>query len=174
MTDFFELGRVLKPQGIRGEVKVEAYTDDLSRFIGLGFVFFKQGEGYVKAGLVKTRVDAKHAYLTLEGISDRDGAEKLRGQYIYIDRENAAQLPPGHYYISDMLGMRVSDSNGNALGILKDIMQTGSRDVYVVQADGQGTVMFPSVDGVILDRDIDKGTMTVDAEKLDEVAVYDI
>jgi 16S rRNA processing protein RimM len=153
---------------------VEAYTADLSRFNGLGFVFFKRDGGYAKACLVKTRVDAKYAYLTLEGVNDRDDAEKLRGRYIYIDRENAAPPPPGHYYISDMLGMRVSDSDGNVLGILKDIVQTGGRDVYVVQTDGRGTMMFPSADGVILERDIDKGAMTVDAEKLGEVAVYDI
>jgi 16S rRNA processing protein RimM len=174
MTDFFELGRILKPQGIKGEVKAEAYTDDLSRFAGLDFVFLKKDGGYKKVRLQRSRTDSRYVYLLLEGMADRDAAERLRGEYIYIDRENAAELPPGHYYISDMIGMEVADGSGRVLGVLEEIMQTGGRDVYCVRTTAGGLLMFPSVEGVITERDIVNKKMLVSAEKLEEVAIYDI
>ncbi|HBU11902.1 MAG TPA: 16S rRNA processing protein RimM [Clostridiales bacterium] len=174
MTEYFELGKIVKPQGIRGEVKVEAYTDDLGRFCGLDFVFFKEGGGYVKHALAGARVDAKAAYLQFDGVADRDAAEALRGTTIYIDRENAAKLPPGAYYISDLLGMAVLDDGGNELGSLKDIIQTGSKDVYVVSLINGGTLLFPSVEGIYQKRDVQAGVMVLNREKLSEVAVYDV
>ncbi|MDL2237267.1 ribosome maturation factor RimM [Christensenellaceae bacterium OttesenSCG-928-K19] len=174
MTDFFELGRIVKPQGIKGEVKVEAYTDDLERFYNLDFVFFKEKSGYVAHTLERVRVDAKAAYLKFEDTDDRNTAEKLRGTYIYIDRANAAELPPGAHYIQDLIGMTVSDDEGKKLGVLKDILQTGSKDVYIVALESGGTLMFPSIEGVYISKDVERGEIVLDHVKLAEVAVYDV
>ncbi len=173
MTDYFELGRVLKPQGIKGEVKAEAYTDDTNRFHDLTFVFFKSGGEYAKRELESVRVSGGFAYLKFAGINDRDSAEILRGQYFYIDRANAAKLPPGSHYISDLLGMEVREG-GKKTGVLENILQTGSRDVYVVKLDAGGTLMFPSVDGVFVKKDVENSIMELNGEKLAEVAVYDL
>ena len=172
MNDYFELGKVLKPQGIKGEVKIEAYTDDLSRFSYLKYVFIKKDGVMEKISVTKSRYDSLNAYLLLEGVCDRNDAEKLRGVYLYIDRQNAAKLPEGSYYIRDLIGLEVFDEEGEKYGKVTDILQNGSADVYVVK--GEKGMMFPSVEGVILSRDIEKGKMVVCKKRLDEVCIYDV
>ena len=174
MTDFFELGRISKPQGIKGEVKIEAYTDSLDRFDYLEFIYFKEADEYRKINIKGVRTDAKNAYLLIDGVKDRNDAELLRGKMIYIDRANAAKLPPGHYYISDLVGLSVRNSNGAELGRLSDILQTGTRDIYVVKLAQGGGVMFPSLDDVVVERNVEEGYIQINEEKLQEVAVYDV
>lgn len=172
MTEYFELGRILKPQGIKGEVKLDAFTDGLSRFLDLEFVYFKKTE-YERVDIENARIDARYAYLKLRGIDTRDDAEKLRGTLLYIDRTHAAKLPEGAFYIQDLIGCTVKDDTGKALGILQDILQNGAADVYVVKLE-KGTCMFPAVGHIVLVWDIENGVITVDAQRLAEVAVYDI
>ena len=172
MTEYFELGRILKPQGIKGVVKLDAFTDGLSRFLDLEFVYFKKTE-YERVDIENARIDARYAYLKLRGIDTRDDAEKLRGTLLYIDRAHAAKLPEGAFYIQDLIGCTVKDDTGKALGILQDILQNGAADVYVVKLE-KGTCMFPAVGHIVLVRDIENGVITVDAQRLTEVAVYDI
>jgi 16S rRNA processing protein RimM len=169
--EFFELGRILKPQGIRGEVKIEAYTDDIGRFEYLPHVFLKQNSEMVRIELEEQRTDNAFAYLKLKGINDRNQAETLRGKYLYIDRENAAALPEGRHYIEDMIGLSVVDTEGNELGRLAEIIQTGAADVF--RTVGKRNMMFPSIPGVVLKTDVDGGSILVDAGRLQEVCVYD-
>lgn len=174
MIEFFEIGRIVKPQGVHGEVKLETYTDDTQRFYDLDFVYLKQGSGFEKIPVQKARVDRNAAYLKLEGIEDRNKAEEMRGQYVYIDRDNAAPLAEGAFYIRDLMGLEVKKDDGEVLGTLTDILQTGAADIYVVSLKEKGTCMFPSVPGLFIKRDIKEGLMVVDATRLEEVAVYDI
>ncbi len=169
--EYFELGRILKPQGIRGEVKIEAYTDDIGRFDYLPHVFMKQGSDMVKIELEQKRTDSSFAYIKLQGIDDRNQAETLRGKYLYIDRENAAVLPEGRHYIEDMIGLAVADTEGNDLGRLAEIIQTGAADVFRIE--GKRNMMFPSIPEVVLKTDVEGGSILVDAKKLQEVCVYD-
>ena len=111
--DYFELGQVLKPQGIRGEIKLRPYTDDLERFGALSHVFLKNGKNYEKREVQSARVYKEFAFLKLEGTEDRNAAELLRGKKIYIDRENAAPLEDGACYIADLIGLRILDEQGN-------------------------------------------------------------
>lgn len=170
MEDFFELGRVLKPQGIRGEIKLEAYTDDLNRFEYLEHVFIRDG-GMRRLTVESKRTDADFAYLKLEGVGDRDAAEALRGTILYIDRNNAAKLPPGHHYIADMIGLAVVDTNGRKLGRLAEVIQTGAVDV--LRVEGERGMMFPSIPQVMLKTEMQTGRIIVDAERLQEVCVYE-
>lgn len=172
MTNYFELGCILKPQGLKGEVKVDAYTDDLSRFVSLDFAYFKETD-YVRIEIEGSRIDARYAYLKLQGYDDREAVEKLRGKMLYIDRAHAAKLPEGAYYVMDLIGCVVKDDSDTELGVLQDILQNGATDVYMVKT-AEGMCMFPAVPHVILSRDVKNGVITVDTRHLDEVAVYDI
>ena len=169
MKDFFELGRVLKPQGVRGEVKVELFTDDISRIHDLDFVYFEENGVKTKAVITSKRTDGVYAYLLFEGVVNRNDVENYRGRMFYIDRENAAPLPEGSYYICDLIGLDVFDEKNNKLGVLKDILQHGSADVYCVSA--ASPFMFPSVPGIFVERDIKKGVIVVDSSRLEEVRV---
>ncbi|WP_302762052.1 ribosome maturation factor RimM [Christensenella hongkongensis] len=174
MTDYFELGRILKPQGLRGEIKLDAFTDDLSRFSYLSHVFFLSEGDYKPVEVESARVDARYAYLKLKGYDDRDAVEALRGSVLYVDRANAAKLPEGAYYICDLIGLSVLLTDGQVLGTLKDILQNGAADVYVVYTEERGVCMFPAIPGVVVEKDVDTGVIRVDAQRLEEVAVYDI
>ena len=125
------IGEVLKPQGIRGEVKVKPVTCDPERFYDLAQVFFEKNGQYEPVQVRSARVDRSGAYLLLEGVSDRSEAETLRGQLIYIDREHAVQLPEDAEFICDLIGCHGADDEGRDLGELVDVMQPGGNDVYV-------------------------------------------
>lgn len=172
MTEYFELGRVLKPQGVRGEVKAALYTDDPDRVYDLPHVYVESESGYRELIVKSARTDGRFGYLMLDGITDRSEAEALRDAVLYIDRANAAPLPEGAFYIQDLLGVGVYDQEGRLLGKLTDILQTGAKDIYVVQRSGGGTMMFPAVEDVFRERNPERGII-LDGKRLAEVADYD-
>ena len=170
MKDFFELGRILKPQGIRGEIKLEVYTDDMGRFDYLEHVFIKE-DGMRMLAVEKKRTDGMFAYIKLQGVDDRSAAEAMRGRILYIDRQNAARLPEGRHYIEDLIGLAVVDTGGRELGRLAEVIQTGAADVYRVA--GARSMLFPAIPQVVLETDMQAGRILVDAERLQEVCVDD-
>ena len=118
------------------------------------------------------RADASFAYLKLEGIDDRNAADAMRGEALYIDRASAAKLPEGSHYIQDMIGLLVVDTQGKELGRLEEIIKTGASDVLCVSGPSC-KIMFPSIAHVVLETDVEAGRILVDAESLKEVCVYD-
>lgn len=137
-------------------------------------IFFQDDSGtYVPVRVEGARSDGRFGYLRLEDVKDRDEAEQYRDKIFYIDREHALPLPEGSFYISDLLGLPVWNGE-EKLGILKDIMQNGASDVYVVELDGGGSLMFPSVEGVFRERDPENGRIVLNPERLDEVGIRDV
>lgn len=169
--DYFKLAQVLKPQGIKGELKLKAFTDDLARFGSLKHVFLKKGGEYEERIVCSTRTYKDFVYIKIEGCEDRNTAETLRGVFLYIDRENAAPLPEDAYYIADLEGLSVEDETGKTLGVLKEVLQTGGVDIYSVKGDKN--FMFPAVKHVVLNVDINAGKILLDSTRLKEVAIYD-
>ncbi len=170
MRPYLIIGEVLKPQGIRGEIKVRPETDDEQRFLELEDVYL-DGEGKDKRHVQAARLREGFAYLHLEGTETVEDAEKLRGRLLYVDRAHAARLPEGRYFIADLQGLRVQDEDGAELGRLTEVYQAGGNDVYRVE--GERSFLFPALKKVIADVDLEKETMTLRAERLKEVAVYD-
>ena len=116
--EYFAIAKVVKPQGIRGEVKLETYVEDMQRFSTLPHLYTEQNGVYVKHEVTSGRLYRGFAYVKLADYPDRNAAETLRGQYLYIDRAHAAELPEGANYIADLLGLRVEDDEGAFLGRL--------------------------------------------------------
>ena len=169
--EYFAIAKVVKPQGIRGEVKLETYVEDMQRFSTLPHLYTEQNGVYVKHEVASGRLYRGFAYVKLADYPDRNAAETLRGQYLYIDRAHAAELPEGANYIADLLGLRVEDDEGAFLGRLEDVLQNGGVDVYQV-SDGEKTILFPLAPGVELERDLEHGVIRVSAARLKEVAVH--
>lgn len=169
--DYFKLAQVLKPQGIRGELKLKPFTDDLSRFSNLAHVFIKSKNEYIKYPVLSARTYKQFAYVKLEGIDSIEEAEPLRNKFLYIDRDHAAALPDGFNYIEDIIGCVVSDGK-EVLGEVKDIFNTGAADIYVVNGI-KNSFMFPVAPGVILSRDVSQKLIIVDRSRLAEVAIDD-
>lgn len=168
---YLELAKIVKAQGIKGEVKLQAFVDNLSRFAELPHVFLKRNGSYEKCLVERAWVYKGYAYVKLSGCDDRNEAELLRGQMLYIDKEHAI-APEEGYFIADLLGFAVQDTAFKKLGILKDVIQTGGVDVYEVLGEDGRTLLFPLAPGVVEDTDMQKGIITVNKENLAEVCVY--
>jgi 16S rRNA processing protein RimM len=166
-----EIARILKAQGISGEVKVQVFSDNADDFINRGYAYVKQGGGMIKTAFAAVRQEPPFVYLRIEGVTTRNEAENLRGVLLYIDKSELPEPDEGEYFIFDLIGLEVKDTNGNRLGALKDVLQHGAADVYVVK--GEKNFMFPALKRVIRSVDISSGVMLVDSAALAEVAVYD-
>ena len=102
LSPYLIVGEILKPQGVRGEIKVRPITNDPDRFWDLERVYLKQGERYEARAMRCTRVHDDFAYITLEGVNDRNGAEALRGVLLYVRREEAVALSEDENFICDL------------------------------------------------------------------------
>ena len=160
------IGEVLKPQGIRGEIKVKTFTDSPEDVKKFGSVYI-DGTAYK---ILSFRVDGNGAaYLGLRGVPDRNAAELLRGKKIEGDRNDAPELEEGQYYIVDIIGLDCESEDGEFLGTVKEIA-TLSTDVYTIEKDGK-KILFPVVNGVIVDVDLQNGKVIINKEVFDQIAV---
>lgn len=169
MEDFLTIATVVKPQGIRGEVKVLALTDspeDLQDFT-------KVSVGGKPYRILKVRPQPGNcAFITLSGVADRNTAELLRGASITVDRADAPSLPDDRVYIADVIGCSVVDEKGTHLGEVAEITPART-DIYEVSKPDGKKLVFPAVDGVISHIDISEKRVVVNSEKLAEVSLVE-
>lgn len=172
-SEYLSIGEVLKPQGVRGQVKVRPDTDDPARFEVLEQVYLKEGDRYIAWPVsdVSVRADG-YVYCTLNHAQTREDAEKQRGTVLYIDRAHAVQLDENQYFISDLLDCTVCDQRGNKLGVIKDVLQPGANDVYEIKTP-KGLMYLPVLPFVVKSVDVRAGVIVVDEERLPEVAVFE-
>ena len=160
------VGKILKPQGIRGEIKILPLTDEIERFKSVKYLIVK-GQALPVLSL---RIMDNYVYAKLDGIVDRNEAELLRDEYVSVKRVDAVKLDEGRYFIVDLLGCEIW-SGGVKLGILDDVLQNTRTDVYVVKGDKN--LMFPVVDGLIISTDVVARRIEVSKDRLKEVVVYE-
>lgn len=157
------VGKIVKPQGIKGEVKLLCYVDAPDGFSHVQYLYV---DG-IRKRVLKARVLGADVYLTLEGVTDRNAAEALRNKEVSIERDQADVLKTGEYFISDLIGLEVV-SAGRRLGVIRDVLQHGAADVFDIR--GEKNYMAPFLKALVLDIDLEKGVMTVDEAKWREVA----
>ena len=160
------IGEVLKPQGIKGELKVKPFTDTPADIKAFGVVYI-DGVGYK---ILSFRENAGAAYLGLRGVPDRNAAELLRGKKLYGKRDDAPALEEGQYYIVDIIGLAWESDTGEFLGTVTDISNLSS-DVYTIEKAGK-KILFPAVKGVVKKVDLNAKKLIVDKSVFDEIAVY--
>ncbi len=165
MQDKIVIGEILKPQGIRGELKIKPLLDD----VALVKKFRKVYIGGAEYKVLSARYDTGAAYLALSGVADRNAAELLRGKEVEALRADAPALEEGRYYIVDVIGCTVVDGAGERLGEITDILSAHT-DIYVMQ-DGEKEFMFPAAEGVIADVDVENKVVTVNKTRLMQVLV---
>ena len=160
------IGEVLKPQGIRGELKVKTFTDFPENVKAFGTVYIEDTPYKILSFRVGT--DGA-AYIGLRGVPDRNAAELLRGKKIEGEREDAPPLEEGRYYIVDILGLTCVTEEGEELGKVVDVVNLSS-DVYTIEKAGK-RILFPAVKGVIVKVDIAGGKLVVKKSVFEEIAV---
>ncbi len=160
---YLAIGRITAPFGIRGEVKVEIHTGWPDRFALLKRVYI--GDAAARAvtatEVESARLHQGHAILKLGLSPDRNAAEALRGQWLFVSREEAMPLEEGEYYLHDIIGLEVWEGDRH-LGRVVEILEAraGANDVYVVRGD-RGELLLPAVRQVILKVDLEARRMEV-------------
>lgn len=157
MHEYLEIGKIVNTHGIRGEMKVIPLTDDPHRYDDLKWVFVGDDKTQKKYDVESVKYFKDTVIVKLKGVNDMDGAEKLKNLFFLVDRENAVKLPPDSYFVCDLVGSGVYEESGNFLGTLKDIIQTGSNDVYVVwneEAEKNKEILIPALKSVVKDISI--------------------
>jgi len=156
------VGKIICSWGVRGQVKVEPLTDDPKRFKKLSEVFIEFTDSTViyKIESVSFLKDY-FPLIKLEGINSKLEAETLRGYYLKIPRKYAVRLPKGHFFICDIIGLSVFDEFGTYIGIIKDVLQTGANDVYVVEMQDKNEVLIPAIRQVVKSIDLESDKMVI-------------
>ena len=172
LSEYLMIGEITKPQGVRGEVKVRPCTCDPERFYDLETVYVKRGDAYAPMHITVNRLADDAVFMNVEGVADRDQAEKLRGTLLYIDRAHAVALDEDTTFIADLYGLKGVVDDGRDLGRIVDVMQPGGNDVYVFKGP-LGEVLVPALKSVVLKVDLEAGEMRLDGKRLDEVTVFD-
>lgn len=165
------VGQIVKPQGVRGEVKVRPMTNDQSRFCVLKSVYIEN----CVYKLMSVRVSGEDVYLKLSGIDDRNAAELLRGKYVSIDRAAAVALDDGEFFIDDVVGATLiakSADDCQNIGIIQSVQSFGAADVFTVKTE-KGEMTFAFVKALNAEYDEKSNALIVDGDRLKEVAVYD-
>ncbi len=152
------IGRVLKPWSYRGEMKIEILTEFPNRFASLQQVFI--GDDAKSFSVESTRLHGKHALIKLQGVDSAQTAAKLRDQLVYVAREDAVPLSKGKHYLYELVGLRVTTTDGEVLGEIAEVLDTGANDVYIVR-NGSREILIPAIEDVVKEIAVERGEMVV-------------
>jgi len=154
------VGEISTAHGVRGLVKVRAYSDDVNRLQDFGPLY--STETGDKAYTLKLKHQAGGIWIAeVDGISDRNVAETLRGTKLWLDRDKLPELEDGFYY-DDLIGMKVVDQGGAAVGNVVGLEDFGAGDLLDIKPEGRPSFYLPFADIYVLNIDEENGIITVD------------
>lgn len=161
---FLILGEVLRPHGIRGELRMRILTDYPERITQLDQVYLADSPDAVDVDAYQVeymRMHQGYGLLKLKGIDDRTQAEDFRELYVMVAFKDAVPLEEGEFYLFQLIGLEVHTEDGGILGKITDVIETGANDVYVVDSPEHGEVLIPVLDETILEVNIAEGRALV-------------
>ena len=161
MQKKLEIGQIVNTHGIKGEIKVTPFTNDITRFDDLKEVYVKSKKESKLYKVEGVRYHKNMVLIKLEGINTPEQADLLRNAYLEVDREHAVPLEEGTYYIVDLIGLEVYTEEGKLLGKVDDIYNTGANDIYVIKDELGKQVLLPGIKDVIKNVDLEGGKITV-------------
>lgn len=153
------IGRVLKPFGVRGELKIEILTDFPERFASLRQIFL--GDDAKSFAVESARLHSGAALLKLAGIDTPEDAAAWRNQLVYVAIADAVALPANQVYLYQLIGLRVKTRAGQALGEITEVLDTRANDVYIV-SDGAREILLPAIPAVVKEINLARGEMLVE------------
>ena len=149
MEQFLQVGAITSTHGIRGEVKVFPTTDDPARFKKLKKVILDTGKRQIDMEIQSVRFFKQFVIVKFKGIDNINDVEQYKGSSLFVSRENAVSLEENEYYIADLIG------------IVKDVMETGANEVYIIDSDVHGEVLVPAIKQCIENVDVENGKMQI-------------
>ena len=161
MEDFFQVGIITATHGLKGEVKVFPTTDDVKRFKRLREVILDTGKERIGLEVESVKFFKQFAIVKFKGIDDISAVEKYRKASILVTRENAVRLKKDEYFIADLMGLKVRDESDAEIGVLRDVMETGANDVYVIDLTDGRELLLPAIKQCGLEVDPEGGFMKI-------------
>lgn len=161
MDDLLQVGVISSMHGVHGEVKVFPTTSDPSRYKYLKEVLLDTGKEIITMKLKGVKFFKQFVIVKFEGYDNPNDIEKYKGMPLLVTRENAVKLEEDEYFMADLYGIEVYEDNGDKLGEIVDIIETGSNDVYEVKCIDGTSLLLPAIKECILSVDIDNRKMTV-------------
>lgn len=161
MEDTLRVGVVTSTHGVRGEVKVFPTTDDPGRFKKLKEVLLDTGKELKPMKIEQVKFFKNMVILKFQGFDNINDIEIYKGKDLLVTRDNAVKLGPDENFIVDLIGLTVVTDEGEELGTLTDVIQTGANDVYEVTMDQGKTLLLPAIKQCILNVDLEEGRVLV-------------
>lgn len=156
-----QVGAITSTHGVRGEVKVFPTTDNVKRFSKLKEVELETNEGTVTLHIQGVKYFKQFAILKFEEYQSLNEVEAIKGRRLFVTRENAVKLQKNEYFIADLIGMKVIDTDLNLEGTLMDVMQTGANDVYEIKLSDGRNFLLPAIKDCIKKVDMESGVMDI-------------
>lgn len=162
MQEYFEIGQIVNTSGLKGLVKANLYTDDITKIEEFDKVLIEKKKELIEYKIEEVKYHKNQALIKFYGVDSIEEAEKLRNCIIKIHRDDEKELPEDTFYIVDLIGLDVYTDENKKLGNVKDVFSvpSGSHDIYVVQTDGKD-ILLPAIGDVIKDINIKKNKMIV-------------
>ena len=161
MLPNLEIGQIVNTFGIKGQIKVKPFTDDIKRFDNLKEVYVEKNNTKKEYEIEEVKYHKDMVLIKFKGIETVEQAEKLKNSYVTISRDSAEELEEDRYYIVDLLGLEVYTDEQILLGILEDIFNTGSNDIYVVKSSDGKQILLPAIKDVVKNIDIENKKIIV-------------
>lgn len=158
---YFEIGQIVNTFGIKGIVKVNPFTDDISQFEKLDTILLDKKGNLQEMQIEEVKYSKNQVLLKLKGIETVEEAEKYRNCYLKLPREKAKKLPEGTYFIADLIGLEVVTDEGKLLGTVDDIYNSGASDIYVIKDNLGKQILLPATKEVIKEIDLEQEKITV-------------
>ena len=159
--EYFEIGQIVNHFGIKGMVKVNPFTDDISQFEKLKSILLVKDGKLSEVEIEETKYSKNQVLLKLKGIDTVEEAEKYRGCYLKIARSNSKKLPKDTYFIADLLGLTVYTDENILLGKVEDIYNSGANDIYVIKSEDGKQILLPGIGEVIKQIDLEQEKIIV-------------
>lgn len=156
-----QVGVIASTHGVRGEVKVFPTTDDVKRFRRLKEVLLDTGKEQLSLEIEGVKFFKQFAILKFKGIDNINDIEKYKGKSLFVTRENAVKLKKDEYFIADLIGLKILDEDGNDIGVLNDVMETGANDVYVIAMHDGRELLLPAIKQCVLQVDTENGFVKI-------------
>ncbi|WP_148133795.1 ribosome maturation factor RimM [Candidatus Formimonas warabiya] len=160
MSERITIGKIIAAHGVHGEVKVQPLTDFPRRFKKTKKVWVDAVNHYLDIEQVREQQDL--FLIKFCGFDHREEAEKLKNSLVQVDPDQVAKLPPGHFFHFQIIGLDVYDADSQHLGQVKEILETGANDVYVVKRENKKDLLLPALKSVVLAIDVDHQKMVVE------------
>lgn len=161
MEDILQVGIISSTHGVRGEVKVYPTTDDVRRFKRLKEVILDTGKEQITLEIEAVKFFKQMVILKFKGIDNINDVEKYKQKSLYVTRKNAVRLSRDEYFIADLMGLKVIDESEEEIGVLREVMETGANDVYIIDMKDGRELLLPAIKQCVLQVDVENGFVKV-------------